>query len=55
MTCPKSAADILEIRKQDNTSDTSTANVEQSIFQLANNVVNKITETITCSKLTPST
>ena len=52
MTCSKSAANALGLSKQDNTKDTSTADVEHIIIWLENNTVNKITEIITCSKST---
>ena len=52
MTCSKSAANALGLSKQDNTDDTYPAALEQIIIWLANNTVNKITETMTCSKST---
>ena len=52
MTCSKSAANALGLHKQDNTNCTCAADVEQIIIWLANNTVNEITETVTCSKLT---
>ena len=51
MTCSKSAANALGLRKQDNTNGTCTADVEQIIIWLANNTVNEITKIMTCSKL----
>ena len=50
MTCSKSAANVLGLRKQDNTNGTCAANVEGIIIWLANNTINKITEIMTCSK-----
>ena len=52
MTCSKSAANKLGLSKQDNTNDTSDADVEKIIIWLGNNAVNKITEIMTCSKST---
>ena len=50
MTCSKSAANALGLRKQDNTNDTCTVDVEQIIIWLAHNAVKKITEIMTYSK-----
>ena len=50
MSCSKSAANALELSKQDNTNGTCVADVEKIIIWLANNTVNKITEIMTCSK-----
>ena len=50
MTCSKSAANVLELHKQNNTNGTCAADLEQIMIQLANNSVNKITEIMTCSK-----
>ena len=47
MTCSKSEAIALGVSKQDNINGTCTANMEQIISWLANNTVNKITETMT--------
>ena len=52
MTCLKSAANALGLRKQDSTNDTCATDLEQIIIWLANNTVNKITEIMTCSKST---
>ena len=52
MTCSKSVVNALGLRKQDNTTSTRVADVEQIIIRLANNAVNKITEIVTCSKST---
>ena len=52
MTCSKSAANALGLSKQDNTNGTCAAEVEQIIISLVNNLVNKITEIMTCSKST---
>ena len=52
MTCLKSAANALELSKQDNTNNTCAADLEQIIIWLANNTVNKITEIMICSKST---
>ena len=51
MTCLKLAVNALGLSKQDNTNGTCAADVEQIIIWLANNTVNKITEIMTCSKL----
>lgn len=51
MTCSNSAAaHALLLSKQDSTSGTRAADVEQIMISLANNAVNKITEAMTCSK-----
>ena len=52
MTCSKSPANTLGLSKQDNTNDTSAADLKQIIIWLANNTVSKITEIMTCSKPT---
>ena len=52
MTCSKSAANVLWLSKQGNTNDICAADLEQIIIWLANNTINKITEIMTCSKLT---
>ena len=52
MTCSKSAANVLGLRKQGNTNTTCVADVEQIIIWSANNPVNEITEIMTCSKST---
>ena len=52
MTCAKSAANALELSKQDNTNDTCAADLESNNIWLTNNTVNKITEIMTCSKST---
>ena len=52
MTCSKSAVNALRLSKQDNTNGTCAADVEKIIIWLANNTVNKITETMTCSMST---
>ena len=50
MACSKSAANVLGLNEQDNTNGACAADVQQIIIWLANNIVNKITEIITCSK-----
>ena len=50
MTYSKSAANALELSKQDNTKGTCATDVEQIIIWLANKTVNKITEIMTCSE-----
>ena len=52
MTYSKSAANALELSKQDNANGTCAANVEQIIMWLASNTINKITEIMTSSELT---
>ena len=52
MTCSESAANVLELSKQDNTNGTCAAVAEQIIIWLANNTLNKITDTMTCSRTT---
>ena len=52
MTCSKSAANALELSKQDNTNGTCAADVEKIITWLTNKTVNRITEIMTCSKST---
>ena len=52
MTCSKSAANVLELDKQDFTNDPCAADLEQIIIWLANNTLNKINEIMTCSKST---
>ena len=54
MICSKSTANALGLSKQDNTNVASAVDVEQIIIWLVNNTVNKTTETMTCSKSTPS-
>ena len=48
----KVATNALGLRKKGNTSGTCAADVKQIIIWLENNTVNKITEIMTCSKLT---
>ena len=52
MTCSKSALNTLGLSKQNNTNGTCAADMERNFIWLANNTVNKITETMTCSKST---
>ena len=52
MTCSNLASNAPRLSKQDNTKGTCAADVEQIIIWLADNIVNKITEIMTCSKST---
>ena len=52
VTCSKSAANALELRKPDNTNGICAADVEQIPIPLANSAENEITEIMTCSKST---
>ena len=52
MTRSKSAANALGLSKQDNINNACAAGTKKIIIWLANNTVNKITETLTCSKST---
>ena len=52
MTYSKSAANALELSKQDNTKGTCATDVEQIIIWLTNKTVNKITEVMICSNST---
>lgn len=50
VNCPKSAADTQEVCKQGYASGPSVTDMKQILIQLANDAVNKITETMSCSK-----
>ena len=53
MPCSRPAADIpLGLCTQDNSNTTCAAEVEKIIIQLADNIVNQITEAMTCLKST---
>ena len=50
MTCSRSAANALGLRKQHKTNGTCVADVEQTLIRSGNSAGNEITETMACSK-----